>query len=83
VAELLSVEPGDHVFEIGTGPGILGAEVAVELPGAEIIGIDISAGMAQRAKTQGVYSGVARTNFERLPFTTAFFSAVYTGFVFH
>ncbi len=46
---LLNVQPGDHVLEIGFGPGLAIAQVAGLAPQGRIVGVDHSALMVDRA----------------------------------
>ena len=47
--DLLNVQPGDHVLEIGFGPGLAIAQVAGLAPQGRIVGVDHSALMVDRA----------------------------------
>jgi ubiquinone/menaquinone biosynthesis C-methylase UbiE len=47
--DLLNVQPGDHVLEIGFGPGLAIAQVARLAPQGRVVGIDHSALMVERA----------------------------------
>ena len=46
VLSMLALEPGEHVLDIGVGPGFLAAEMAAEVgAGGRVCGIDVSDSM--------------------------------------
>jgi len=49
---LLELKPGDHVLEIGFGPGFAMAEASKLLPDGKVYGIDHSATMLAQASTR-------------------------------
>ena len=55
----LGLHPGHRVLEIGPGPGRLLIPVARRvLPGGEVVGLDIQAGMIERLKTRAEQTSV-------------------------
>lgn len=50
--DLLKLEPGDHLLELGFGPGFAIAEAATRVPGGKILGIDHSATMQAQARAR-------------------------------
>ncbi len=57
--ELLSVEPGDHILDIGCGAGRHSVELARR--GYQVTGVDISAGMLAQAANAAEQAGVTVT----------------------
>jgi arsenite methyltransferase len=48
------VEPGEHVLDIGSGPGFLAAEMAAEVgPDGHVVGVDPSESMLALARSRG------------------------------
>ena len=46
----LALQPGEHVLDIGSGPGLLAAEMAAEVgPSGRVVGVDPSASMLSHA----------------------------------
>jgi ubiquinone/menaquinone biosynthesis C-methylase UbiE len=67
VRELLRLEPGEHVLDIGCGPGLLAAEMAADVgSGGSVIGVDPSEQMLALARRRSATDGtdVARMTFE-------------------
>ncbi len=77
------------VLDIGTGPGWIPVELALQRPEWEIWGMDISADMVERARCHAVEAGVAdRVHFScgsatRLPFQNGDFDMVTSHFMLH
>jgi ubiquinone/menaquinone biosynthesis C-methylase UbiE len=60
VRAALALRPGEHVLDIGVGPGLLAAEMAAEVgPGGRVCGIDISDSMLAIAATRAQVAGGA------------------------
>ena len=56
----IGLQPGQHVLEIGTGPGRLLISAAKRvLPGGEVVGLDIQSGMIERLKVRAAGEGVS------------------------
>lgn len=56
----IGLRPGQHVLEVGPGPGRLLIPSAQRvLPGGEVVGLDIQPGMLERLKTRAVQAGVS------------------------
>jgi len=80
------LKPGVTVLDVGCGPGIpsLAAAKLVE-PGGSVTGIDIAAGMVDRASTRARELGVRNVEFreadaEALPFPDGSFDVVVSNF---
>ena len=82
--EILHIQPGERVLEIGTGTGVALAEMARAVgPGGKVYGLDLSPGMLRRTAARlrnlglneraELITGDARG----LPYTDAQFDAVY------
>ena len=53
VLSMLALQPGEHVLDIGVGPGFLAAEMAFEVgAGGRVCGIDVSDSMLAIAATR-------------------------------
>jgi len=83
-----AVTTGDHVLDVGTGPGYL-AIAASKLVGSDglAIGIDASPGMIDRARTLAARTRSAATyevaSAESLPFDDDVFDVAVSRLVFH
>jgi len=84
VAAMLALEPGEHVLDVGVGPGFLAAEMAdVVGAGGRVCGIDVSDDMlASAAKRQGGPDAaaieLAQGGAEQIPYDDGSFDAVVT-----
>jgi ubiquinone/menaquinone biosynthesis C-methylase UbiE len=54
VADLLEIEPTDHVLKVGFGPGAVIQRLAQQLPSASIAGIDPSPEMVAQARARNL-----------------------------
>ncbi len=81
--ELLRLQPGDAVLDIGCGPGILAVRAAAQVaPGGSVTGVDISEGMLEVAREKASQQGVADAvafqigDMHALPFPDGHFDAI-------
>jgi SAM-dependent methyltransferase len=81
--ELLRIQPGDRVLDVGCGPGILSVRAAPSVaPGGSVTGLDVAEGMLAVAREKAAEQGVGdAVTFElgdmhKLPFPDASFDAV-------
>ncbi|HET6449480.1 MAG TPA: methyltransferase domain-containing protein [Conexibacter sp.] len=81
--ELLRVQPGDAVLDIGCGPGILSVRAAeLVASGGSVTGVDIAEGMLAVAREKAAQRGVGDTvsfqlgDMHALPFPDGHFDAV-------
>jgi len=65
VRRLLAPRPGEHIVDIGAGPGFLAAEMAAE--GARVVAVDPSASMRELARARGVDFAIEDGSAEALP----------------
>ena len=65
VRRLLAPQPGEHIVDIGAGPGFLAAEMAAE--GARVVAVDPSASMRELARGLGVDFVIEDGSAEALP----------------
>lgn len=56
--EMLDIHPGDHVLDVGSGPGITAALI-VEKTGARVTGIDLSSQMVSKARRRAEKLGLS------------------------
>jgi ubiquinone/menaquinone biosynthesis C-methylase UbiE len=57
--DCIGLQPGQHVLEIGPGPGRLLIPAARRvLPGGDVVGLDIQAGMLRRLQERAARAGV-------------------------
>lgn len=64
----LDLRPGEHVLDVGTGPGYLAGEMALQLGSAgQIVGIDKSPDMLSRAKRR--CAGLPQVSFQEADVT--------------
>lgn len=78
VVDLLAVQPGDRILDLGCGDGALTEELRRR--GATVVGVDASAEMLEAARARGLE--VVRANAESLPFTDMF-DAVFSNAALH
>jgi O-methyltransferase / aklanonic acid methyltransferase len=80
------LKPGLKVLDVGCGPGIPSLNAAEFVgPDGSVIGIDIAAGMVERASARGRRLGVRNVEFrqadaEELPFPDGSFDVVLSNF---
>jgi len=72
---------GDHVLEVGSGPGHIAAALAET--GADVAGIDFSASMVEVAKSRYPTLSFREADAESIPFDDESFDAVVSSFVVH
>lgn len=81
VRRRLGLSPGATVIDIGSGPGLLAAEMAAEIgPAGKVCGIDISADMISMSAARPLPPGSAPVEFvragvERIPYPDGAFDA--------
>ena len=80
--ELLELDPGNRLLDVGTGPGVA-ALPAIEVLGGDgsVVGVDMSSSMASLARSAGVPVAIAAA--VDLPFRDEAFDAVTAAFVLH
>lgn len=62
--DALAPVPGDSVVDLGCGTGITTVELAARVgPGGSVLGIDISEGMLERARTRATPAGAGRVDY--------------------
>jgi demethylmenaquinone methyltransferase/2-methoxy-6-polyprenyl-1,4-benzoquinol methylase len=76
--DMLDVQPGEHVLEIGCGTGH--AVAALEKAGAHVQAIDLSWGMLQVARNRVGAAGLMVGDGLRLPFGSDQYDAVFMSF---
>lgn len=79
ISSELNVHNGSKLLEIGAGTGALGEFSQVH----DVIGLDISQGMLQKARKGGFYKELLHCSANRLPFLDETFDGIYTTFMFH
>lgn len=81
-AELLNVNPGDHILEIGCGAGLLAEQIAGKLSKGQIIAVDRSAPMIEKAKkgnAEFIGMGLSKflvSDFSKAEFPDSFFDSI-------
>jgi arsenite methyltransferase len=81
VRRRLGLSPGATVIDVGSGPGLLAAEMAAEIgPGGKVCGIDISADMIAMSAARPLPPGSAPAEFvhgdvEQIPYPDGSFDA--------
>jgi arsenite methyltransferase len=74
--EMLALQGGESVLDIGAGPGFLAAEMAEEVgPEGRVCGVDVSDAMLKLAARRGAAVELARGDALSLPFADATFDA--------
>jgi ubiquinone/menaquinone biosynthesis C-methylase UbiE len=79
VRQVLALRPGERVIDIGTGPGLLAAEMAAEVgPSGLVCGIDVSEAMLALAQRRATAPGAApvelrQADANQLPYPAASF----------
>jgi SAM-dependent methyltransferase len=81
--ELLRLQPGNAVLDIGCGPGILAVRAVEQVvPGGSVTGVDVSEGMLEVAREKAAAQGVGDAvsfqlgDMHGLPFPDGHFDAV-------
>jgi arsenite methyltransferase len=73
---ILALQPGEHVLDIGSGPGFLAAEMAEEVgPGGRVVGVDPSETMLAMGARRGAPVEYLEGDALALPFADATFDA--------
>ena len=76
VIAALALQPGERVLDIGSGPGLLAAEIAqVVGPEGEVHGVDPSASMLELGRAKGAPVSYVEGDAISLPFADATFDA--------
>lgn len=84
--ELLNPSEGERILEIGFGTGYAQLAIAKSILGGVSIGLDLSAGMNQIAKTKVIQSGLSnriclvRSNTLPIPFKDGIFDGIFSSF---
>lgn len=80
VLDLLGPKPGEHILDVGVGPGLLAYDLARLVgEGGRVVGLDMSPSMLTIARTRLAalpYAECVEGNAERLGFADASFDAV-------
>jgi arsenite methyltransferase len=73
---ILALQPGEHVLDIGSGPGFLAAEMAEEVgPEGRVVGVDPSESMLAMGARRGARVEYVEGDAVKLPFADATFDA--------
>ena len=72
-----------RVLDVGCGTGLLAARVRQELPGAYVVGCDLSHGMLARALRHGRVEALVQGSALALPFRDASFETIVCTEAFH
>jgi len=78
VVELLDIQPGEHVLDLGCGDGVLTEKLAAK--GAVVTGVDASPSMIEAARARGLHARVVSA--EQLDFYQEF-DAVFSNAALH
>jgi len=76
--ELLDIQPGEHVLDLGCGDGVLTEKLAAK--GAVVTGVDASPSMIEAANARGLHARVVSA--EQLDFYQEF-DAVFSNAALH
>jgi trans-aconitate methyltransferase len=82
VAARLAAAPGERILDLGCGTGRLTAELAANIPGARVVGADVSHAMLAEARRSSSGVSYVRATGVALPFA-AVFDAVFSAAAFH
>lgn len=63
IMDALSPEDGEHILDAGTGPGVYAMEIAACVPGAQVVGVDLSPKFVEIAREAAGKLGVANIKF--------------------
>lgn len=79
--DLIEVRPGMRVLDLACGPGTLTRRLAAAVaPGGEVVGVDLAAGMIERAKALAIANARFEVmDIEQLAFPDAAFDAAVCG----
>ncbi len=77
-ADLARVAPGDRVLDVATGTGDLALELRGR--GCEVVGLDFSAGMLDRARAKDAGIAWVQGDAQALPYADGTFAAATVGF---
>jgi demethylmenaquinone methyltransferase / 2-methoxy-6-polyprenyl-1,4-benzoquinol methylase len=79
--DLASVGPGDRVLDVATGTGDLAIELRSRVqPGGEVVGMDFSPGMLERARVKDPAIRWEEGNAQAMPYASGSFAAATVGF---
>ena len=81
LSEAAGIRPGNHVLEIGSGPGHV-ADMLVQA-GAIVTGVDFSPKMVEVAQSKYPEITFRQADAEQLPFEASSFNSVVANFVVH
>lgn len=81
VIDLVAARPGMRVLDLACGPGNLASRIAALVaPDGEVVGVDLAAGMIERARARGIANARFEVmDIERLAFPDASFDAATCG----
>ncbi len=83
MAELAEVRPGQHVLDVGCGPGALTAELVARLGAEGVAAVDPSEPFVAAAQARNPGARVLQATAEHLPFTDDEFDAALAQLVVH
>jgi ubiquinone/menaquinone biosynthesis C-methylase UbiE len=81
--------PEGPVLDVGTGPGHVAVEIARRTEGLNVVGLDLAAHMAKKARKQAGQAGLLgrglwpQADGHRLPFADDSFQMVFSSFALH
>ena len=78
----LKPSPNTVFLELGTGPGVLGKEIA-KLTNAQLVGLDISQKMLRQAAASSAYTLLYQCSAEDIPLPDASIDGLYSTFMLH